>query len=82
MLAQYNSLIQEGKATAAPYSLPKEPNITGTELTGAINLSNPNSTGTLIMLPLRSTTLMIWTESNSYMPDFTKYILPNLTFSP
>ncbi len=82
MLTQYNSLIQEGKASAVPYSLPKEPNITGTEITGAINLNNPNSTGTMIMLPLRSTTLMIWTESNSYMPDFTKYILPNLTFSP
>lgn len=82
MLQQYNSLIQEGKATAAPYSLPKEPNITGTELTGAINLNDPNSAGTMIMLPLRSTTLMIWTESNDYMPDFTKYILPNLTFSP
>lgn len=82
MLTQYNSMIQEGKASAVPYSLPKEPKIVGTEITGAIDLNNPNTTGTLVMVPLRSTTLMIWTESDSYMPDFTKYILPNLTFSP
>lgn len=82
MLTQYNSMISEGKAAAAPYSLPKEPTIVGTRITGAINLNNPNATGTLIMVPLRSTTLMVWTESNSYMPDFTNYILPNLTFSP
>lgn len=82
MLTQYDAIIQDGKATAAPYSLPKEPKIIGTRITGEVDLNNENTIGTLILLPLRSTTLMIWTESNDYLPDFNNYILPNLTFSP
>ncbi len=77
------SRISSGKITAAPYALPKVPNIVGTILTGAVVPSQPNGgTGTLVLLPLRSTTLEIWTESNDYLPDFNTYILPNLTFSP
>jgi len=83
VLGQYSGQIQNGQMTATPYHLPKVPNIIGTMLTGPINPNNPNVTsGELILLPLRSTTLEIWTESNSYLPDFNTYILPNLTFSP
>jgi len=81
-LAQYQSLIQQGKVTATPYSLPKQPSIIGTKLHGNVMIQNPTGVGTMILLPLRSTTLEIWTESDSYLPDFNNYILPNLTFSP
>lgn len=83
VLNQYSGQIQNGQMTAAPYSLPKVPKIIGTMLKGPINPNNPNVTsGELILLPLRSTTLEVWTESNTYLPDFNTYILPNLTFSP
>jgi hypothetical protein len=82
VLAQYASLIQEGKVSAAPYSLPKVPSVIGTRLTGSVLLENTQGVGTMILIPLRSTTLEIWTESNDYLPDFNTYILPNLSFSP
>lgn len=84
VLSQYAGQIQAGTVTAAPYSLPKVPNVVGTILTGQVLLDSPggNGVGTIILLPLRSTTLEIWTESNDYLSDFNTYILPNLTFSP
>jgi hypothetical protein len=82
LMQQYQSLITAGQVTATPYSLPKVPSVIGTEMTGTINLNNQNISGTMVMLPLRSYTLMIWTESNDYLSDFNTYILPNLSFSP
>lgn len=82
VLNQYNELIKSGKVTAAPYSLPKVSSIVGTKLTGSVLLENTQGVGTMILIPLRSTTLEVWTESNDYLPDFNNYILPNLTFSP
>lgn len=83
VLQQYSGLQSSNEITATPYSLPKEPNIVGTEMTGQVNLQNPQITdGTMILLPLRSNTLMIWTESSDYLSDFNQYILPNLSFSP
>ena len=82
VMAQYTGQIQTGTVTAAPYSLPKVPSVVGTRLTGQVLQDDPTGTGTMILLPLRSTTLEIWTESNDYLPDFNTYILPNLTFSP
>lgn len=82
VLSQYSSLVTAGVATATPYSLPKVPNIIGTRLSGQVLPNNPNGSGTLVLIPLRSTTLEVWTESNNYLPDFDTYILPNLGFSP
>jgi hypothetical protein len=82
VLSQYSSQIQAGQITAVPYSFPKVPSIVGTELTGAIVPNNPTGQGVLILVPLRSTTLEVWTESDDYLSDFNTYILPNLTFSP
>jgi len=82
-LQRFASLIKTGKVTAAPYTLPKVPDVTGTILTGQVLPGGAQAgTGTMVMLPLRSTTLEIWTESPSYLPDFNTYILPNLTFLP
>jgi hypothetical protein len=82
ILSQYSGQVQTGQISAAPYSFPKVPNIVGTKLTGAIVPNQPSGQGVLILIPLRSTTLEVWTESNDYLPDFNTYILPNLTFSP
>ena len=82
VMSQYSSYVSNGKLTAAPYSFPKVPSVTGTILNGQI-LQTPNAApGTMILLPMRDKTLKVWTESTSYLPDFNTYILPNLTFSP
>jgi len=82
MMQEYQSLVSGGMVKATPYSLPKLPNVIGVKMTGEVNPQNQNINGTMVMLPLRSYTLLIWTESNDYLSDFNTYILPNLTFSP
>ena len=65
--------------TITPYALPKLPNVVGVELSG--NLPN-QKTGMMVVLPMRSQTLELWTEGNTNTADFTNIILPNFTFSP
>jgi hypothetical protein len=81
-MEQYSAYILSGKMVATPYKLPKVPSVTGTEFTGTVNPNNQAATGVMVMLPVRDKTLLIWTESPTYLADFNTYILPNLTFSP
>lgn len=82
VLSQYTAYIKTGKITAAPYKLPKVQSVNGTMLTGAVLPPTTNSTGTMVLLPMRDKTLEIWTEAPAYLADFNTYILPNITFSP
>jgi hypothetical protein len=79
ILQSYQGSQQGGSDTITTYSLPKLPNVVGVKIVG--QLSNGN-TGTLIVLPLRSEALEIWTEGDAYLTQFNNYILPNLSFSP
>lgn len=67
-----------------PYALPKVPSAVGVKVTGGLPISGSNGqkTGIMVILPLRSQTLELWTESDQYQADFNKYILPNFKFSP
>ncbi len=78
-LQQYQAQLQAGQVQIQPYTLPKVPSVVGSELTGQIQ---DQKTGTLIVLPVRGQTLEIWTEGTQFLPDFTKIILPNFTFTP
>jgi len=79
VLRTYEGSINSQKLKAAPYTLPKVKGVIGTRLDGQVE---PNKQGRLIILPMRNMTLKVWTESSSYMADFNKIILANLTFSP
>ena len=70
---------QTGKVTVSAYALPKLPKIVGVEAVGQIN---DQTSVTMVVLPLRSQTLQIWTEGTQYLNDFNSNILPNFTFSP
>jgi hypothetical protein len=70
---------QSGTLTAKPYALPKLPKEVGLEVVGQLPDGNK---GTEIVLPLRSETLVIWTEGNDFLSDFNTYVLPNFSFSP
>lgn len=72
---------QNKPRTIVPYALPKVPKVVGVKVTGPLANSN-TKTGTTIILPLRSQTLVIWTEGDQFLPDFNNYILPNFEFSP
>jgi len=79
-LQQYQSSGSAANAVSvAPYRLPLVPSVIGAEVTG--QLTN-GIVGTMVVLPIRSQTLEVWTESSQYLNDFNSIILPNLSFSP
>ncbi|PIZ61632.1 hypothetical protein COY17_03900 [Candidatus Saccharibacteria bacterium CG_4_10_14_0_2_um_filter_52_9] len=71
--------VQSGKLTTSAYALPKLPKVVGLLATGEIT---DQKNVTMVVLPLRSQTLQIWTEGSQYLDDFNKNILPNFSFSP
>ena len=75
----FQSSIKSGKLTAAPYSFVKVPGVVGTKLTGAIA---PKKQGTMIVMPLRASTLEVWTETTEGQTNLDTYVLPNFSFSP
>lgn len=79
LMTRYQSKVKSGKTKVTPYKLPKVPNVIGSKVSG--ELEN-GKTGVMVVLPLRANAIQIWTESNQYVNDFNKYILPNVTFSP
>jgi type II secretory pathway pseudopilin PulG len=79
VLQNFSGQQQTGKLAVTAYSLPKLPGIVGVRLTGQLN---DRSTVTMVVLPLRSQTLQIWTEGTQYLDDFNNNILPNFSFSP
>lgn len=81
VLKTLNSLQQnkEKPTSISPYALPKVPNTVGVQVNGAL----PNQkTGVMVILPLRSQTLEVWTEGSQFTGDFNASILPNLSFAP
>jgi hypothetical protein len=74
-----SSLQAQGKISVKAYALPKLPKITGVEVTGQV--TNQKDV-TMVILPLRSQTLQIWTEGSQYIDDFNNNILPNFSFAP
>ena len=79
VLQTLSSQQQAGKLKVSAYSLPKMHKVVGVMATGEIG---ENKTVTMVVLPLRSQTVKIWTEGTQYIGDFNKYILPNFSFSP
>ena len=79
-LVQYTNLAKQGLVTITAYSLPKVPSVVGVKITGKIATNVQN--GIMIILPLRNTTLQVWTEATQYQSNFNTLILPNISFSP
>jgi hypothetical protein len=80
VLQTFTSQQTDGKVTVSAYALPKVPKVVGVKVTGQI--SDKQTTATIIVLPLRSQTLEIETDGTQYLNDFNNNILPNFSFSP
>ncbi len=80
-LQNYSGQIQQGTLTSTAYALPLLPKTVGVEISGLIQGNTPKNE-TIIILPLRSQTIKIWTEGNLYLSDFNTNILPHFSFSP
>jgi hypothetical protein len=75
----FQSYIRSNLVSITPYSLPKLPSVVGIKVVGNIE---GNVSGTMIILPMRTNTLEVWTEGSLYLSEFNTDILPNLSFSP
>jgi len=75
---QLDSSQSEGKLKITAYSLPKVPGVVGIKASGTLP---DEKEGTVVLLPLRSSTLQISSEGTQYQTDFDKIILPNFNFS-
>lgn len=71
--------VQQGLATATPFSFANVKGVVGVKVTGQLD---DNTQGTMILVPLRDKTIKIWTETDQFKADFNKFILPNFKFSP
>jgi hypothetical protein len=65
--------------TISAYSLPRLPKVVGVKAVGSIDQKD---NVTMVVLPLRSQTLRIWTEGNQYLDDFNNFVLKEFSFSP
>ncbi|HUY85424.1 MAG TPA: hypothetical protein VMU97_02820 [Candidatus Dormibacteraeota bacterium] len=79
VLRSFSAQQQAGTLTISAYALPKLPNVVGVKAVGQVN---NQASVTMIVLPLRSQTLQIWTEGTQYLNDFSNNILPYFSFSP
>ena len=79
VLAGFDQEVKNSTVRVAPYTLTKVPSVVGSLLVGAVE---PKKSGSMVIFPLRNLTLKVWTDSNDYLADFEKIILPNLSFSP
>lgn len=79
VLIQYGGQVKSGTLKSSPFAFAKVPSVVGTRLDGAIT---PTKHGSLVLIPLRNITVVVWTESSDYLSDFNNSILPSVTFSP
>lgn len=78
-IIQYQSLVSAGAVTGSPFALKQVPKQIGMKFVGTLqNQLN----GTEIVLPLRDKTVVITSETDTWLPDFNTYILETMTFEP
>jgi len=79
ILKSNESAVKSGKLRASAFRLAKVPSVLGTRLDGEIR---PDVKGSMIVLPLRDKSIVIAAESEQYVPDLDKVVLPTFTFNP
>jgi hypothetical protein len=68
--------------TAAPYTLPKIPNVVGLEVSGQLGVGANGDTSTMVILPERTNTIEVWTDGDQNLNDFNDTVLKTFSFSP
>lgn len=79
VLNSYTQQQQNNGLSITPYSLKLVPNVVGVMIKGAIQT---NKQGVMVLFPLRTNTLEIWTESTQYANQFINQLLPLVSFQP
>lgn len=79
VVSRHSGSITNGDLVAVPYALPKVPEQVGVRFSGKLD---QQLNGVQVVLPLRDKTLVVTTETDKYLEDFEKHILPHLIFVP
>lgn len=79
VISEYDGAVEEGLASAKAFRLPKVKGVTGLRVDGQLE---EGKNGSVVVLPLRDKTIKIATESQDFVSDFNKIIIPNITFNP
>ncbi len=77
-LRQFDGKVQSGRVKIKPYSFPNVKDVVGVRIEGEISST---AKGVMIIVPLRDKSLKLWTETDQYQTDFSKYVLSNFKFS-
>lgn len=75
----FDSQVKAGKVKVAPYVPKNVANVTGSRVSGEIS---QGKNVTMIVLPLRDKTILLYTESPDFVSDFDNIVLANLNFTP
>lgn len=78
-LRKFDSDTKSGSVSVTPISAVNVSGVTGARVTGEIAR---DKTGVTVLFPLRDKTLILTTESQSFVGDLDNIILANLKFSP
>ena len=85
VLDSFSSAIHDGTAKASAYIPPKLHGVAnvqaGTKINGVVDQDN-NFKGSMVIMKVRDKTLQIYTQSNTYLSDFSNTVLSSLTFVP
>ena len=79
VMRQYITPAAKGAVKVSPYKLKKVPSVLGSIVVGEVEREYQ---GAAVYFPLRDKTIAIYTLSPSFVNDFNKIILPNITFVP
>lgn len=71
--------VKAGKVKLAAYTPTNQTTIVASRVDGEVNTGQKNH---LVIIPLRDKTIEIGTESDQFLGDFEKIILPSLKFTP
>jgi hypothetical protein len=78
LIAKYQKDAEKGTITVTAYRPEKVPSVLGARINGEIIKGKQ---GSMILLPQRDKTFIIWTESTDYVPDF-ENVIKTINFVP
>lgn len=78
-LERLESSVRNNRVQVSPYKAKNVPSVLGAKVVGEVKSGQKH---TMVLFPLRDKTLKVWTESDQFVDDFEKIILPALVFAP
>lgn len=78
LVAKFQKSAEDGKVTVAAFRAEKVPTVLGTRIAGEVV---KDKQGTMILLPQRDKTFVLWTESTDYNTDF-EAVIKSISFVP